>query len=150
MGANPQIRERLQTRRIRTDQRGFTLVELLVVMLILALLAAIAIPAYMSQRDKAKDASAKSEARLASRALETYSTDNGGNFAGATVAKLIQLEPTISPSTTKLEDVEARSFTITSTSDTGNTFTIERGADGSELLSCATVGAGGCSTSGGW
>ena len=69
--------------RMAQDESGFTLVELLVVMLILGLLAAIAIPAFFSQRDKARDAEAKSAVRTAQTAIETYATDNDGSYAGA-------------------------------------------------------------------
>jgi type IV pilus assembly protein PilA len=49
---------------------GFTLVELLVVMLVIGLLAAIAIPAFFNQTSKAKDASAKSQVRELAEAVE--------------------------------------------------------------------------------
>ena len=70
--------------RMAQDESGFTLVELLVVMLILGLLAAIAIPAFFNQRDKARDAEAKAAVRTAETAIETYATDNDGSYAGAT------------------------------------------------------------------
>ena len=57
---------------------GFTLVELLVVMLILGLLAAIAIPSFFNQRDKARDADAKSSVRTAQTAMETYADRQPG------------------------------------------------------------------------
>ena len=76
-------------------EEGFTLVELLVVMLILGLLAAIAIPSFFNQRDKARDADAKAAVRTAQTAIETYATDNGGEYTGADAAALNDIEPTI-------------------------------------------------------
>ena len=63
-------------RRRMNDESGFTLIELLVVILIIGILAAIAIPSFLSQKDKAGDASAKSFARNMQTAEETFFTDN--------------------------------------------------------------------------
>ena len=57
------------------DEKGFTLIELLVVILIIGILAAIALPAFLNQRGKAQDTEAKSAARTAQTAMETWYTD---------------------------------------------------------------------------
>ena len=75
------LRERSQ------GEGGFTLVELLVVMLILGLLAAIAIPSFFNQREKAKDADAKAAARTAQTAIETYATGNQGDYTAQPPAR---------------------------------------------------------------
>ena len=55
---------------------GFTLIELLVVILIVGILATIALPAFINQRDEAQDSEAKSAARTAQTAMETFHTDH--------------------------------------------------------------------------
>jgi len=77
------------------EEGGFTLIELLVVILIIGILAAIAIPAFLSQKSKANDASAKTTVGTLQTAMETYSTENSGSYLGATLAKLEAIEPTL-------------------------------------------------------
>ena len=88
--------ERLRRRR---NEKGFTLIELLVVVIIIGLLAAIAIPAFLGQRNKANDAAAKSLVRNAATAMEAYFSD-GNTYATATPALLQKIEPNIAWSTT--------------------------------------------------
>jgi type IV pilus assembly protein PilA len=66
-------------------EQGFTLIELLVVILIIGILAAIAIPSFLNQKGKGEDSAAKSAARNAQTAMETFYTDNG-TYANATNA----------------------------------------------------------------
>ena len=78
----------------KTGQKGFTLIELLVVILIIGILAAIALPAFLNQRSKAQDTEAKSKARTAQTALETYYV-NEQTYVGADLTALKAIEPAL-------------------------------------------------------
>ena len=60
------------------DEAGFTLVELLVVMVVIGVLAAIAVPAYMGSRREAYEASAKSDVRAITKEVLALQVDGGG------------------------------------------------------------------------
>jgi type IV pilus assembly protein PilA len=128
-------------------EEGFTLIELLVVMLILGILAAIAIPAFFNQRDKARDADAKVGARTAQTAMETYATDHGGSYGTVpadTEAALIVIEPTLAADDLTVAYPEDEAYSVTYDSTSGNTFTITVNTDGVGSASCATPGVDGC------
>lgn len=138
-------------RRRSGEESGFTLVELLVVMLILGILAAIAIPSFFNQRDKAKDADAKAAVRTAQTALETYATDNGNSYVGADAAKLQAIEPTLTGKTITLAGLGPKAYTVTvASSVAGQTFSISRAAAGTTSFNCTVQGTAGCPTGGNW
>jgi len=86
-------------RAVRDNADGFTLIELLVVMIIIGILAAIAIPVFLSQKSKGYDASVKSDLRTIANELESYNTDGNGYpaaQAAVTSPVLIGVSPSIS------------------------------------------------------
>jgi type IV pilus assembly protein PilA len=90
------IRQRLQK-----DEDGFTLIELMVVVLIIAILIAIAIPTFLGAQDRARDRGAQSDLRNGLTAAKTLATDNSGLFlnpdgtADIVAADMLLAEPSL-------------------------------------------------------
>ena len=67
-------------RKAQQEEGGFTLIELLVVIIIIGILAAIAIPTFLRQREKGWLAAVKSDVKNAVTAEESYGTENDGTY----------------------------------------------------------------------
>lgn len=146
------LRAKVGARLNGDSEAGFTLIELLVVMLILGILAAIALPAFFNQKDKAGDAKAKEYVHSAQVAMETYATDHNGSYTGATEAELEAIEPSLKNAAFKAvtpnEAGDGYTITIEGSKAT-QTFSIVN-VKGSLEFTCTTEKVGGCPAGGKW
>jgi type IV pilus assembly protein PilA len=134
--------------RTMREEKGFTLMELLTVLLIIGVLAAIAIPSFIGQTARANDAAAKTQIGTLQTAMKEFAMDNSGSYKGATLAKLEAIEPTLKDETTtvakEVTGASSTNFEVESQA-VGSKDVYKLASNNGEVTrSCTPVNAGGC------
>jgi prepilin-type N-terminal cleavage/methylation domain-containing protein len=164
------VRQRLE--RLH-GERGFTLIEVLVVMILIAILAAIALAVFLRQEDKGRDADAKSDVNNVARLVQACNAgrQDGEDFRDCDTQaeigeKNIEIDPTapsaagsdcddgdpggVAEAQTRVAISGKDCFVVVARSRSGNKFWFVKHNDGSVLRNCTTHGVTGCPTDGRW
>ena len=135
----------------RDGERGYTLVELLVVILVIGILAGIALPAFLSQREKAQDTEAKTNVRTAQTAMETYAAGDQGYTTDE--AELEAIEPAVKQFSSRMtlsSGTGSGGYKIEIVSQGRNTNRFSFDLNAATRRTCSTSGKGGCPAGGSW
>jgi type IV pilus assembly protein PilA len=136
----------------RAGQEGFTLPEVLVVAIIVGVLAAIALPRFLGERENGQDADAKHNARNLVTMVEACATD-GDDYRDCddpTDLRDSNVAFGSGRGEVEIDAPSAREYTITAHSHSGTDFVIARLSTGGHDRTCTRAGEGGCARDGRW